>query len=549
MIVKQDDLITQIKLYQEPRVQIEEQISFHIYIVSEEPNKSITKLNSGFVDSLVLTNAFLRLDYDQNNRQQQLISLCKKEYKVKSKRLNMFDEFEDHYKSDDALLWYTRESFLYRILGKALRTSNMDLLLSFHFFINDIYKQLKQNQYKSTIRVYRGQIMWSRELTYIQQSINGYFSIKSFLLTNTNRDTVLDFLNNSTIENGQHQVLFSIDADPNLTTTRTFADISKYSSHSEGSEILFMIGSIFRLIEVEDDGNIPIIHMKLCSDNEPDLKHLFETMKEQYGHAHEDNRINLQTFGDIARRLGKYDLAESIYLRALDALPSNDPIRSDLYCKLGTVSREKGDHSASLTLYKRSLEIKKRIDPTDDLDIGHLYGCVGEAYARNNNDNKALENYKKALELFQKANAEDHVHMADFYSNIGSVYKRQDNDLEALKYFNKALSIDEQHSPADRHNVAKSHNNIGNIYCKRGEYDVAMDHYQKSLKIKLNARPPQQLSIAKTHKNIGFVHQVKGDLQKALVSYQEAETIYRQLLPAQHPDVIQIKRDIQNILK
>ena len=73
-----------------------------------------------FIDSLVLINALLRLKHDSNNHQQ-LISICNKEYEGNRKQVNLIREFKDHYQSNQALLWYTRESFFYRILGKALR--------------------------------------------------------------------------------------------------------------------------------------------------------------------------------------------------------------------------------------------------------------------------------------------------------------------------------------------------------------------------------------------------------------------------------------------
>jgi tetratricopeptide (TPR) repeat protein len=547
VIVKNDDLIIQLKLQQKPRVKIEEQISFNIYIITDNPNKSTAGLNDDFTHSLLLINGILRLKSFSNDHKH-LISLCKKECKSNTKQLNMIGEFIDEYTPDHALYWYTRESFSYRMLGKALRVQNdIDLLISFHFIISDIYKQLKQNQCKSSVHVYRGQVMWSSELKYLRQSKNGYFSTKSFLLTNTSRGKVLDSLNSIKIADGQRQVLFSINADPSVARTKTFADISKFSSPTEGIEILFMFGCIFRLIEVENDGDISIIQMQLCGDDEPDLKHLFVTMREVYGYTNEDNKIDLRTFGDTARRMGKYELAEKIYCRAIDELSPNDPFRSDLYCALGTVKKDRDRHDDSLKCYKEALDIKKRMHPPDFVAMGHLHNCIGEAYTRKENDADALKHYKKAIELFQEANAGDHPHMADFNNNIGSVYKRRKEYSKALTYYNKALSIDEKHSSSGRSNAAKSLNNIGIICCQEKQYDRAMDYYQRSLKIKLNTYPPQQLSIAKTYKNIGYVHEKQNRFQQALDNYLNAATIYRELLPPQHPFVQHIESDIQNI--
>ena len=39
------------------------------------------------------------------------------------------------YSSETAIWWYTRDSFIYRILNKALRTQNIQILISFRFLI------------------------------------------------------------------------------------------------------------------------------------------------------------------------------------------------------------------------------------------------------------------------------------------------------------------------------------------------------------------------------------------------------------------------------
>ncbi len=56
--------------------------------------------------------------------------------------LRILHEFEHTYSFEKPIWWYTRESFLYKILNKVLHTENIDLLFLFRFFIHDIEKQL-----------------------------------------------------------------------------------------------------------------------------------------------------------------------------------------------------------------------------------------------------------------------------------------------------------------------------------------------------------------------------------------------------------------------
>jgi hypothetical protein len=47
-------------------------------------------------------------------------------------------------------------------------------------------------------------------------------------------------------------------------------------------------------------------------------------MKE--GYENDNNKVNHRSFGDILRRMGKYDLMEKMYRCLLNKLPSNDPL-------------------------------------------------------------------------------------------------------------------------------------------------------------------------------------------------------------------------------
>jgi hypothetical protein len=43
-------------------------------------------------------------------------------------QLRMIEEFRQTYKPEDVIKWYTRETFLYRLLNQALRTENIDTI-------------------------------------------------------------------------------------------------------------------------------------------------------------------------------------------------------------------------------------------------------------------------------------------------------------------------------------------------------------------------------------------------------------------------------------
>ena len=543
VIVQLKDLIHVIKQDQKGRVKIEEPLTINIFNVNNKKDQSTTGLNGNFVHSLLLIDVLIRMKSIESDKQQ-LIQLCKKEYRTNNMELVFVREFEKDYRSDKALWWYTRDSFLYRMLNKALRVQNIDLLFLLRFVIGDIYQQLKQYQHQSSIRVFRGQVMSIDELNTLRQSINNFISINSFFSTSINRRKAVGFLNSSEITSDLCRILFVIDADPRLVKSKPFADISSLSAFSNECEVLFMIGSIFRLIKIEEIKNEKIItiHMELCDDDEHDLKDLFDHMKKEYDGGNEE--VNLRSFGQVLREMGKYDLAEKIYHRLLSELPPNDPSLADLYWNLGVVTLDKGAYDSSLEWYKKSLMIHEKKGSSNYVNTGNLYNWIGENYRRKHELERALENYKKAIELFRNANDEDHSSMAHFYNNIALVYYEQNKYTEALDFHKKSLAIRKQHLPPNHPDIAASHNNIGNVYSNLNKYDLSMEHHQQSLEIHLKSLPGDHPDIAASHNNIGNVYYSLNKYDLAMEHYQQSLEIRLKSLPGDHPDIAMSYRNI-----
>lgn len=165
-------------------------------------------------------------------------------------------EFQNNYSANNSIYWYTRESFLFRILCKAMRQWDVDVLLNFGFYISDLNEQLRQlqkQQFSSLIntkmRVYRGQFMNIDELRKFQSAIGGYISINTFLSTTKDYHFALRYIQSQT--SMYENVLFVIDIDMNDDEITPFAYIDKFSAFRDTSEILISIGTVFRIDSIQ----------------------------------------------------------------------------------------------------------------------------------------------------------------------------------------------------------------------------------------------------------------------------------------------------------
>ncbi|CAF4426444.1 unnamed protein product, partial [Adineta steineri] len=134
IFTQRSELLARITQDQIVRVLIED--SGMISIVSCN-TESLESRNAMFMWFQLFIEVLFRMHHKSNARQE-LIDVCKEQYQNNSEELSIINEFEKTYKTKNAIWWYTRECCLYRILNKALRNQNFDLLFALRFFITDL---------------------------------------------------------------------------------------------------------------------------------------------------------------------------------------------------------------------------------------------------------------------------------------------------------------------------------------------------------------------------------------------------------------------------
>jgi tetratricopeptide (TPR) repeat protein len=545
-MVELDELIHRIQTDQQQRKHNQMHELLPLYIIhsnDDHQERSVSELSGNFLYSQLLIDCLIKITPTEDDKKE-LISLCKQHYHGNLTSLKLIKEFEREYSPDRALWWYTRNSFLCQMLNKALRVQDIHLLFLFRFIIRDIEQQLEKNKYSIPIRVYRAQLMSTEEVQMLEDSLGEFIAINSFFSTSLDRELALFYRADSAVSNFLERVFFEIDADPRLDYIKPFSDITKYSHFPEQKEVLFMVGSIFRLMNIDrDQDGILLVKMKLCSNNDHNLKALLHHMQKERA----DKEINLLKFAGLLEDMGKWDDAEKYYHRLLEKLPENLKDVACCYRGLGSIAKKKGDYESSLKWHEKSLQIRIRILKSDDPIIASSYLSIGNVYQEQKDYENALESYEKALMIYQRSFDENQLDVTICMDNISNSYRRKHQYKKALELYQQALSIREKHLPDDHVNLGRSHKNIGNIYADLSQYDLALAHLNLSLKIYKKSRPSEHPAIASTLANIGLVYENKKDFQQAMAYLEKAATIYLHSLSPTHPEVIQIRKELQRV--
>ena len=449
-------------------IKLDETLSMKIY------NDQST--SDPFVQSQLLIDCLLRLK-SSSNEKKELVSFCKDYYQHNPYQLKIIKEFDQTYSSDRVIWWFTRYGFLSRILTKAFREENWDLLLRFRFFLHDLGCQLGKNRCATSMRVYRSQLMSKDEVQLLKNSVGKYLSINTFLSTYVNAEQSRLIFSSVNCSPDSEKVLFEIEADSRLSNSRPFADIQSLGYSSQVKQILFMVGSIFRVSKVKcDEQQIWNIRLHFCSSKDRELKVFFQQMKSELG----TGRTNLFQFAQLLQRTGKIDQSEKYFRRYLNQLPNDHRDIGDCYQSLATIAQSRKNFPSTIKWYKRSLEFARQTHGVDNSNLAEIYSRLGNVYMKINDCKHAIKFYEKALEIYQKTSSDNPSRTILALNNLGAVYDMKKDYAEALRYYQKALDMAKKTKDPE---LARTLRNIGNVYELQGQFQQALDHYQKALKI------------------------------------------------------------------
>lgn len=532
-----DALVKKLSTDQPQREKHETEIGMDIY-KRESSHTSLKTDNSSFMWFQLFAEVLLRMSQSSTSKNE-LIDLCRKGNYEQSN--SIIEEFQNSYSSDKSLWWYTRDSFIYRVLNKALRTENLRVLIVFRFLIKDIYEQLKFEQEKQkknddTMVFYRGQGITRDELNKIKSSINEFISMRSFLSTTTNLNVAISFIGN----NSEEKVLFEIHAKHSSLTP--FASISHLSYFQEENEVLFMLGCIFRIENISFDKTMKIWIVKLIlssTQSDHDLKQLLDYLKDEI-----KSETSFYSLGKILRRMGEYDNAKECFEQHLLQNTNSSIEQSRGYHALGNIYQDCGDLDQSLIYHNYSLKLKLTLSKRNYESIGNSYNSIGAVYEKQGYFLLALRNYEKAKIEWLKCYKEMHERIATIYNNIGIAYRQLDNYFKALESHNKALAIRQKVLPKTHPDIPSSYSNIASVYVKMNELDQALSNYQIAFDIQEKTSGTHK-SLALILNNIGSVYETKTNFTLALDYYSRALKIYQLTVPATHPELILTENSIK----
>ncbi|CAF1352304.1 unnamed protein product [Rotaria sp. Silwood1] len=506
-------------------------IPMSIFHLSER-DKTLQDLSKESVTSIWyrLILRVLRLMVKYGNAKADMITACQASYHDNNAQKRKINDFEKDYSTTRAVWWYTYDSFLYRLLNKALRTQDMEIIFKFRFFINDLqneieklyHEYLNNHSFQSNhhFTVYRSQVLSMTELEHLQQNINELISMNSFLSATLNSEVAAlysipgDQLNESS---ALQSVYFIIDVYNINKETTPFAFVEHHSCNSDEKEVLFSMGAIFKVQSVKKHDNIWHIHLELSNEQnqlgQNLLDHMLEQVKSEPGPL---------SFGWFLFRMSEFDKAKGYAKWMIQQLPPNDIGNGDAYNLLGLIYKDTNKLNESIESYEKALDIYFRLGYQNSPRAIAVHCSLGLAYLASGDSRAADEQQRQAEEKFNSLPIKNLLLKSKVDSLKAKLMADYGYNTIALEKFEQILQNKRQKLLANHPSIGTTLNDIGTVYDKIGNNAKALEYFQQALDIGKKSLTPDHLELVDYHTNVGHVHNKLGQFKLAFEQFLSA---------------------------
>ena len=484
--------------------------------------------------------------------QREMLDECRSYYHTKPLQLAKIDEFERTYKPTDAILWYSKPSFIHASINKALRTEDIMVLHAFRYFINDLSASLQAaNKDGLPRRVFRGATLSRDELENCHAgqlvATNGFLSTTSNLKVAHMFGGFDVYAGPSPSQNRDNPLqlaIFEIDIDPTHSSTVVMADVSRCSEISDEGEILFDIGSTFEIVSAayNDQHRLWNIHMTVSSKLAP----IYQKYESYIAELMEGTHVDV-LFGIILTDMGEYSKASAYLDHLLTKMSSDPPNQGNIHYSKARVYRFQGDYALALDYFRRAEALLNQHLPKSNSDLARTLAGIGSVYAELHEYEQELLYYERAMAIYETILHRDHIEVARSLNRLGFAHIHQRHYEQAEKYLNESLDIYRRIAPPCHPSVAQILCNLAEVHHALGRADQALTLLHEALEHVGQRLPEDHLHIATPCYQLSVVYEACGKLDSALEFAERTLRIRAQKLPAEHQLVRETRQAVTRL--
>lgn len=463
-----------------------------------------------FMYCLLLRDVVLKFD---SNDITDMIDYLRNLYHDQSSELKNIDKFEHTYRMDKAIEWYTRDSFLYKLMNKVLRDYDIETLYFMRIFIRHLHQQIVQlqstdNTQGVTVKtLYRGLRLPFTELKELKKNEGGLLFMQQFLSTTELKDLAEIYAHGCDQE--QAGVVFEIKLNRNSRSNSVYASLSEFSHFRNGeAEWLFSMGTVFRIGRAILRNNIWYVRLTLSSNEHKAMEQSAARIGKTIQIEHHNPVIPLYR---LLARMGKYEKAIELCEKNTD-YNKDWEIMATVFDIHGLMYADQKKDEAALFYYQKALDIVEEHADKNYPFKASYYSNVAISYDSIGQPELAIENYKRAVELELQLASPDYLSAAYSYDAMGAIlFYDLENDNDALMCYERARRYMVKTLPSNHSDIYSVYNDMANIYVHQERYDKARQILNKSLRIQKASPNCKQEDINDINTRMALINEVDNE--------------------------------------
>ena len=502
----------------------------------QKTTRKVSKYVSSFLQYQMIIDALKKLP-QTDQAKQDMLTKCEDYYHGNKSELIKIEQFKTTYSSADAIRWFTYDSFVYRLLNRALRTEHLVHLYLFRFFIIDLCRQLEYERKlipdRDILKLHRGQMLFTNEFDELKANIGQLVSTNSFMSTSRLEAVAMQFILGAVDTDEFKVVLFEIEDDCQDNRI-IFADIDKYSQLQGEKEVLFCLGTVFRIGSIEFDSTFSLWRVKMIATDE--ISYAIEECLDST--IRTENRSSSITFANLLLEDDNHlDIAEQFLQMLLRSFPKDDDEIADFYQGLGLILCKTEDLFGALKVHLKAYKLRTKHRCRNRIDLNQSLNAIADVYTRMLKYDCAVKYYKKSLVICEKNHLGDHYITVTTLRNLGRVYMLKKQFDKTLDYLMRARETAQriEHLPE----VAFAVGDIALLYENELDYDAALSYYYEQYDINENILSLDQYFITEQYlftnlMAIVYTYKKIGQLNMALLFCQHRLAQQKRTLAQNH---------------
>ena len=502
--------------------------------------QSLTNLHGNTLmflwDQLFIYYLLKSPNIDMNKAKTDMLEQCRLEYENNEIVLKQIDDFDGNCSVNNALQWYTKDSFVYRLLNKAFRTRNIQLIRKFQYFLillSRNFEELSKEIQEDPSVVYRGQLLKEHSLRQLTSNVHRLISINTIMSTSRNEKVARLYVLGAT-----HAVVFKIHLPKVVYSSfKPFVDIGRLSSYPNEQEIIFFVGTVFSIDSVrQEDHSTWFIELTLNTD-----------MPKHIGKLLDEFQLSIQFLKNMPHRFMQTDDFNMIncyyHMLTKETFSINNIPSVMMHVHLAFVLSNLGFYDKAIELYKNALVVGEMSVMSPESKVLHI--IIGHLYYHLSKYDDALTYYGLVLSLFNETD----LLTSELFKHIGDVWKKLERIDIALSCYEKALTIaDGQISPS----LLAIYRNVVDIFRREGDLDRAfvygeqakeIDHKDILVSTLGDEIPVERYQLNLTKEltpveradslyRVGLFHMKNGEFDQALKHFLQAQKCFLEEPPA-----------------